>query len=354
MPHLFEPFRLRDVTLRNRIGVSPMCQYSSLDGFANDWHLVHLGARAIGGAGLIVAEATAVEARGRISPNDLGIWQDAHIDGLARVTAFIKSHGAAAGIQLAHAGRKASTARPWDGGKALDAASGGWRDVVGPSASPFGDGYVTPSALDVAQIAAVIAAFRDAARRADAAGFDLIELHAAHGYLLHSFYSPLSNTRTDAYGGAFDNRIRLTLEVIRAVRAVWPQHKPLALRISATDWVDGGWTLDDSVLLAKRAAALGVDLIDCSSGGAAPNITIPVGPGYQVPLSERVRREAQVPCATVGMISTAQHADEIVRNERADIVLLGRELLRDPHWPLRAAHTLGQTSPAPLQYARAI
>jgi 2,4-dienoyl-CoA reductase-like NADH-dependent reductase (Old Yellow Enzyme family) len=354
MPHLFDVFTLRGLTLRNRIGVSPMCQYSSVDGFANDWHLAHLGARAIGGAGLIITEATAVEARGRISPHDLGIWQDAHIDGLARVAAFVKSQGAVPGIQLAHAGRKASTARPWDGGQALDATHGGWDDVVGPSAAPFADGYVTPRALDVNELAGIVAAFASAARRADAAGFDLIEIHGAHGYLLHSFLSPLSNHRADAYGGGFAQRTRLMREVISAVRAVWPTRKPLALRISATDWIDGGWTPDESVMLAREAAALGVDLVDCSSGGAAPGAQIPVGPGYQVPFAERVRREAGVASAAVGMITTAAQADEIIRDGRADLVLIGRESLRDPHWPLHAARALGETMPTPPQYARAL
>jgi 2,4-dienoyl-CoA reductase-like NADH-dependent reductase (Old Yellow Enzyme family) len=354
MPHLFDTFSLRGLTLRNRIGVSPMCQYSSVDGFTNDWHLAHLGARAIGGAGLIITEATAVEARGRISPHDLGIWQDAHIDGLARVAAFVKSQGAVPGIQLAHAGRKASTARPWDGGHTLDATHGGWDDVVGPSAAPFADGYVTPRALDVDELAGIVAAFASAARRADAAGFDLIEIHGAHGYLLHSFLSPLSNRRADAYGGGFAQRTRLMREVISAVRAVWPARKPLVLRISATDWIDGGWTPDESVMLAREAAALGVDLVDCSSGGAAPGAQIPVGPGYQVPFAERVRREAGVASAAVGMITTAAQADEIIRDGRADLVLIGRESLRDPHWPIHAARALGETMPTPPQYARAL
>jgi 2,4-dienoyl-CoA reductase-like NADH-dependent reductase (Old Yellow Enzyme family) len=356
MPGLFDPLTLRDLTLRNRIGVSPMCQYSSTEGFANDWHLAHLGARAIGGAGLIIAEATAVEARGRISPDDLGIWDDAHIDGLARVTRFVKSQGAVAGIQLAHAGRKASTARPWDGGKSLGPDAGGWSDIVGPCALPFAEGYATPRALSEADIAGVVASFAQAARRADVAGFDLIEIHGAHGYLLHSFYSPLGNTRTDRYGGSFDNRVRLLIEVVMAVRTVWPERKPLALRISATDWLDdrGGWMLDDSVALASRVKSLGVDLVDCSSGGAAPNVAIPAGAGYQVPLAERVRRDAAVATATVGMITAAQHADEIIRNGRADLVLLGRESLRDPNWPIHAARALGQPAPAPPQYARAV
>lgn len=354
MAHLFDPLILRGITLRNRIGVSPMCQYSSSDGLANDWHLVHLGARASGGAGLIIAEATAVEARGRISPHDLGLWSDAHIEPLARAARFISSQGAVAAIQLAHAGRKASTARPWEGGKPVGPENGGWADIVAPSALPFNTGYATPRALSIEDIAGIVGAFRAAAARADAAGFDMIEIHAAHGYLLHSFLSPLSNQRSDAYGGSRDNRMRMLLEVVTAARAALPERKPLAVRISATDWVEGGWSIDDSVVLAQRLKGAGVDLVDCSSSGAVPVAPIPVGPGYQVPLSERVRRGADIATATVGMITQPQHADEIVRNGRADVVLLAREMLRDPHWPLRAAHALGvKTPPEPPQYARA-
>lgn len=332
-----------------------MCQYSAEDGLANDWHLVHLGARAAGGAGLVIAEATAVEARGRISPNDIGLWSDAQIEPLARVTRFLQSQGAVAAVQLAHAGRKASTARPWDGGKPVGADKGGWTDIVAPSATPFNDGYRTPHALSADEIAEVVRAFAHAAQRADAAGFDMVEVHGAHGYLLHSFLSPLSNTRTDAYGGSFDNRTRIMIEVVRAIRAVWPERKPLAVRLSATDWLEGGWTVHDSVLLARRLKDEGVDLVDCSSSGAVPVAPIPVGPGYQVPLAETVRREAGVATAAVGLISAPQHADEIVRNGRADVVLLARELLRDPHWPLRAAQALGHAvnTVAPPQYARA-
>jgi 2,4-dienoyl-CoA reductase-like NADH-dependent reductase (Old Yellow Enzyme family) len=332
-----------------------MCQYSAQDGLANDWHLVHLGARAAGGAGLVIAEATAVEARGRISPNDVGLWSDAQIEPLARVVRFLRSQGAVAALQLAHAGRKASTARPWDGGKPVGADNGGWTDIVAPSATPFNEGYLTPHALSADEIAGVVAAFARAAQRADAAGFDMVEVHGAHGYLLHSFLSPLSNTRTDAYGGGFDNRARIMIEVVRAIRAVWPERKPLAVRLSATDWLEGGWTVHDSVALARRLKTEGVDLVDCSSSGAVPVAPIPVGPGYQVPLAEAVRREAGVATAAVGLISTPQHADEIVRNGRADVVLLARELLRDPHWPLRAAQVLGYkvSAVAPPQYARA-
>ncbi len=354
MPHLFEPLVLRGVTLRNRIGVSPMCQYSAEDGMANDWHLVHLGARAVGGAGLVVAEATAVEARGRISPQDLGIWSDAHIPPLARIAAFIRAQGAVPGIQLAHAGRKAGTSRPWEGGKPLADAEGGWLPV-GPGAEPFSDGYRASHALTADELAGIVAAFRTAAERAAAAGFELVELHAAHGYLLHSFLSPLSNHRTDAYGGSFANRARLLLEVTRAVRAAWAADKPLAVRLSATDWVEGGWTADDSVALACLLKAEGVDLVDCSSGGVVPGVRIPAGAGYQVPLAEAVRRGAELPTAAVGMITDAMQADEIVRNGRADVVLLGREMLRDPYWAYHAAQRLGHkdTLPTPPQYLRA-
>lgn len=332
-----------------------MCQYSAEDGLANDWHLVHLGARAAGGAGLVIAEATAVEARGRISPNDLGLWSDAHVEPLARVARFLRSQGAVAAVQLAHAGRKASTARPWDGGKPVGADKGGWTDIVAPSATPFNEGYRTPHALSAGEIAGIVRAFAQAAQRADAAGFDMVEVHGAHGYLLHSFLSPLSNTRADAYGGSFDNRTRIMIEVVRAIRAVWPERKPLAVRLSATDWLEGGWTVQDSVALARHLKTEGVDLVDCSSSGAVPVAPVPVGPGYQVPLAETVRREAGVATAAVGLIGAPQHADEIVRNGRADVVLLARELLRDPHWPLRAAQVLGHkaSAVAPPQYARA-
>lgn len=352
MSHLFEPLTIRGVTLRNRVGVSPMCQYSSEDGFANDWHLVHLGARAAGGAALVIAEASAVEARGRISPNDLGIWKDDHIEMLARITRFIREQGAIPGIQIAHAGRKAGTARPWEGGKPLTDEQGGW-DVVAPSAIPFGEGYRTPHELSREEIAQIVNLFGEAAGRSALAGFRWIEIHAAHGYLLHSFLSPLSNQRTDEYGGSFENRIRIVIEVVRAVRRVWSDEKPLGVRFSATDWVEGGWTVEDSVELARRLKGEGVDLIDCSSGGIAPGIKIPTGAGYQVPLAERVRHGAEIATAAVGLITDATHADEIVRNGRADMVFLARELLRDPHWVLRAAHKLHQPAPVPSQYHRA-
>lgn len=359
MPHLFEPLTLRGLTLRNRIGVSPMCQYSADDGMANDWHLVHLGARAVGGAGLVIVEATAVEARGRISPGDLGIWGDEQIDPLARITEFMKAHGAAAGVQLAHAGRKASTARPFGEAAANNRAGlapdqGGWA-VVAPTDQPFADGYPQPNALTLDEIQGeIIPAFAAAAQRAVAAGFDVIEIHAAHGYLLHEFFSPLVNTRTDAYGGSFENRTRLTVEVARAIRTVIPDTLPLFTRISATDWLPDGWTGEDSVALARLLKAEGVDLIDCSTGGAVPGVKIPVAPSYQVPFAQQVRRDADLPTAAVGLITTPEQADGIVREGCADIVLLAREMLRDPYWAIRAAQTLGHFDKAlvPPQYWR--
>ncbi|MBO9539777.1 NADH:flavin oxidoreductase/NADH oxidase [bacterium] len=351
--HLFEPWALRALEFRNRIGVSPMCQYSCEDGFANDWHLVHLGSRAIGGAGLVMVEATAVEPIGRISPQDMGLWSDAHIEPLARVARFIREHGAVAGIQLAHAGRKASTSRPWEGDGALSPAQGGWEPVVAPSAIPFEEGCPMPVALNEAGIERVVQAFADSADWAIAAGFQLIEIHAAHGYLLHEFLSPLSNHRTDAYGGSFENRIRLLLRVVDAVRARCPEGMPLFVRISATDWADGGWDADQSVELARRLKPHGVDLIDVSSGGLVPKASIPVGPGYQVSFADRIRREAGIPTAAVGLISEPEQADAVIREGQADLVLLGRALLRDPYWPLHAAQALGHEAPWPPQYERA-
>lgn len=352
MAHLFEPLTLRGLTLRNRIGVSPMCQYSCQDGFATDWHLIHLGSRAVGGAGIVIAEATAVEARGQISPFDLGIWKDDHIDMLARIAHFVRDHGAAAGIQLAHAGRKAGTAQPWHGGKPLSDADGGW-EPVGPSPIAFSDAYRAPHELSVAEIGDIVAAFRDGAVRALEAGFQVAELHGAHGYLMHSFLSPLSNRRTDQYGGSFENRIRFALEVTRAVREVWPEDLPLFVRISCSDWVDGGWTIEDSIALTRLLKQEGVDLVDCSSGGNAAQAKIPVGAGYQVPFAESIRRATDVPTAAVGLITEPTHADAIIRNEQADLVLLARELLRDPYWPLHAAKALRQEPPTPPQYQRA-
>jgi 2,4-dienoyl-CoA reductase-like NADH-dependent reductase (Old Yellow Enzyme family) len=350
---LLTPLALRGVTLRNRIGVSPMCQYSSTDGFATDWHLVHLGRFAVGGAGLVLSEATAVTPEGRISPHDLGLWDDAHVEMLARIGRFVTAHGATFGFQLAHAGRKASTARPWEGGGPVAPADGGWAPVLAPSALPFDEGHPTPEALDTAGMRRIARAFADAARRALACGARVIELHAAHGYLLHAFLSPLANARTDAYGGAFANRVRFPLEVVDAVRAAWPDALPLLVRLSATDWRDDGWTLDDSVALARLLRERGVDLVDCSSGGVVPRVRIPVGPGYQVHLAERVRREAGVATAAVGLIEGPEQADTIVRSGQADLVLLGRALLRDPHWPLRAARVLRQPIDWPPQYERA-
>ncbi len=329
-----------------------MCQYSSEDGFANDWHLVHLGSRAAGGAGLVIMEATAVEARGRISPQDHGIWKDGHIAFLARIAAFLRQQGAVAGIQLAHAGRKASTYRPWSGSGAVPPEAGGWQPVA-PSALAFQPDYAVPAALTRDEIAALAVSFATAARRALEARFQVVELHFAHGYLMHEFLSPLSNHRTDEYGGAFENRIRFALETVRAVRAVWPEELPLFVRLSASDWVEGGWNIDESVELSKRLGALGVDLIDCSSGGLAPQQKIPLGPGYQVPFAARIRREAEIRTGAVGMITTPQQADEIVAGEQADLVLLAREFLRDPYFPLHAAKALGEKVPAPVQYGRA-
>ncbi len=351
--HLFTPLEIREVHLRNRVGVSPMCEYSSEDGFANDWHFVHLGSRAVGGAAMVMTEASAVLAEGRISPQDLGIWKDDHIPMLARIFRFIEEHGAVPAMQLAHAGRKASTAVPWMGGAALSESEQGWRPIFAPSAIPFSPKSITPEPLDNAEIARIVQAFGEAAQRAREAGARIVEVHAAHGYLLHEFLSPLSNTRTDCYGGSFGNRSRMLCQVVQAIRQTWPASLPLFVRISATDWAEGGWTIQDSVGLAKQLQPLGVDLIDCSSGGAVPNVTIPAGPGYQVPFAERVRKEAGIATAAVGMITTPQQADQIIRDGQADMVFLARALLRDPYWPLRAADELGQDGPWPKQYLRA-
>ncbi|GAB4092661.1 NADH:flavin oxidoreductase/NADH oxidase [Flaviaesturariibacter terrae] len=352
MSLLFSPIVFRGIRLSNRIVVSPMCQYSSVDGFANDWHLVHLGSRAVGGAGLVFTEATAVSPEGRISPDDLGIWSDAHIDGLKRITAFISAQGAVPGIQLAHAGRKASTSAPWKGGKGISEADGGWK-VVGPSALPFRDDYPVPAALDAEGLQQVRDDFRAAARRALEAGFRVVEIHAAHGYLLHQFLSPLSNTRSDEYGGSFDNRVRLLLEVTDAVRSLWPTELPLFVRISATDWTEGGWTVEDSIALARLLSELGVDLIDCSSGGNVPKAAIPVGPLYQVPFAAQIRRGSGLRTGAVGMINTAAEAEGILQAGDADLVFQARELLRDPYFPLHAAAALGGEIAWPVQYERA-
>ena len=329
-----------------------MCQYSSHDGFAADWHLVHLGSRAQGGAGLVILEASAVLPEGRISSGDLGLWKDAHIPALDRIVQFIHSQGARAAIQLAHAGRKASMAIPFAGERLLLPAEGGWQPVA-PSALAFASNYAVPQALDQAGIAAIINSFALAARRALKAGFDVVEIHAAHGYLLHQFLSPLANQRTDAYGGSFQNRIRLALQVVDAVRAEWPVHLPLFVRISATDWVAGGWSIDESVQLARLLRDHGVDLVDVSSGGQVPNAQIPIGPGFQVEFASRIRREAAIPTAAVGMITGPAQADAIVAQGNADLVLLAREFLRDPYWPLHAAAALGESASWPDQYLRA-
>ena len=353
MPHLFDPLTLRGITLRNRIAVSPMCEYSSTDGFPSDWHLVHLGSRAVGGAGLVLTEAAAVAAEGRISPQDLGIYHDEHIEPLRRITRFIEEQGAVAGIQLAHAGRKASTARPWEGKDAVTVESGGWRPVFGPSALAFDDGYVLPEALSVDGISQVVQDFAQAAKRAADAGFRVAELHAAHGYLLHEFLSPQSNQRTDQYGGSFENRTRIVRETVEAVRAVWPEQFPLFVRLSATDWTEGGWDIAQSVELTRMLKPLGVDLIDTSTGGNVPRAKIPVGPGYQVQFAEQIKRDTGVLTGAVGLITDPQQADGIIREGKADLVLLARELLRDPYWPRRAAKELGAEIAAPVQYGRA-
>jgi 2,4-dienoyl-CoA reductase-like NADH-dependent reductase (Old Yellow Enzyme family) len=349
---LFEPFPQRSLSLRNRIVVSPMCQYSAVDGVPEHWHLVHLGSRAVGGAGAVIAEATAVSAQGRISPGDTGIWNDGQVAAWQPITAFIAAQGAVPGVQLAHAGRKASAHRPWDGGGALTAAQGAWTTVA-PSALPFDTGWHTPEALDAAGIRQLIDDFRAAARRALAAGFRLVELHAAHGYLLHQFLSPLSNLRDDEYGGSYERRVRLVREVTAAVREEWPAELPLWLRISATDWAEGGWDIEQSVRLARELKPLGVDLVDVSSGGLLPHVKIPLAPGYQVPFAARVRREAGIATGAVGLITGARQAADIVDNGEADVVLIARESLRDPYFPRRAAQELGAQLPAPAQYRRA-
>jgi 2,4-dienoyl-CoA reductase-like NADH-dependent reductase (Old Yellow Enzyme family) len=352
MPDLFSPLTIRGVTFRNRITVSPMCEYSSEDGFANDWHLVHLGCRAVGGAGLVFTEAAAVEPRGRISPADLGIYRDEHIEMLLRIARFIRAQGAVPGIQIAHAGRKASTRVPWEGGAAIPDSEGGWQTVA-PSAIPFRPGDAAPAELTHSGIRGIVEAFAAAARRAAAAGFQVVEIHAAHGYLIDEFLSPLSNHRADEYGGPFDNRIRFALEVAAAVRDGWPDSLPLFMRISAIDWVEDGWQLEDSVELARCLRPLGVDLIDCSSGGIVPYAKIQLGPAYQTPFAERIRCESGVLTGAVGMITEPHQADAIIRGGRADMVLLAREFLRDPYWPLHAARSLGAPAAVPKQYARA-
>jgi 2,4-dienoyl-CoA reductase-like NADH-dependent reductase (Old Yellow Enzyme family) len=351
MSLLFQPLTLRGATFRNRAWVSSMCQYSSTDGFPSDWHLVHLGSLARGGAGLVMTEATAVTAEGRISPQDAGIWNDEQAAAYERIVAFIKGQGAVPGIQLAHAGRKASTQRPWDGSGSVSLADGGWLSVA-PSAVAFGN-YAAPRALSLEEIEDVVRAFSAAATRALAAGFEVAEIHAAHGYLIHQFLSPLSNLRDDAYGGDFGGRTRLLIEVVEAVRAVWPADKPLFVRFSATDWVEGGWTPEETVDLSKLVADLGVDLIDVSSGGLDPRQQIPVGPGYHVPFARQVREGSGLPVATVGLITEPTQAEQVLADESADAVLLGRAMLRNPNWPQTAARELGDDLDWPAQYLRA-
>lgn len=358
MSRLFQEFRLKDITLRNRIAVSPMCQYSSENGFPNDWHFVHLGSRAVGGAGLVIVEATAVTPEGRISPADSGIYLDEHIEPFARLSRFMKTHGAVPGIQIAHAGRKASANKPWEGDDHIDSGKGGW-DTIAPSAIAFGGNLPkVPKEMAVADIVRVREAFVAAAKRSLAAGYEWLELHFAHGYLAHEFYSPLANHRSDAYGGSFENRIRFIEETFAAVRAVWPERLPLTARLSVTDWTEGGVTVEESIELTKRLKAAGLDLLDVSQGFVTPDISkIPWGPGFMVPIAERIRSEAGVPTAVGWMISDPQQAEEIVASGRADLVLLARELLRDPYWPYHAATKLGVPEAfnlLPPQYARAV
>jgi 2,4-dienoyl-CoA reductase-like NADH-dependent reductase (Old Yellow Enzyme family) len=350
---LLSPLSIGGLELRNRIVMSPMCQYSAEEGMANDWHLVHLGSRAAGGVSLVIVEATAVTRVGRISPGDLGIWTDAHAEPLARIARFIRSQGAAAGIQLAHAGRKASHNLPWHGGATLKPGEGGW-NVIGPSAIPFDDADPPPVALDEAGIQGIIEAFEAATRRALLAGFQIIEIHAAHGYLLHEFLSPISNHRTDSYGGTLENRMRLLLEVSLRLRRLLPKEMPLFVRISATDWVEGGWDIDQSVILCQRLKDVGVDLIDVSSGGMTPKARIPVGKGYQVPFARRIRAEAKIKTGAVGLITEPRHANEIITGGDADLVFLARELLREPYWALKAQTELGGEPSWPIQYGYAV
>jgi 2,4-dienoyl-CoA reductase-like NADH-dependent reductase (Old Yellow Enzyme family) len=349
---IFDELPIRSVTLANRVVVSPMCQYSSVDGFANDWHLVHLGSRAVGGAALVFAEASAVVPEGRISAYDLGIWKDEHVDSLARITRFIREQGALAGIQIAHAGRKASTPRPWEGSGTIPESKGGWEPVA-PSAIPFDSNHATPSPLLEGDIRKIVEAFGAAAQRAWEAGFEVLEIHAAHGYLIHEFLSPLTNQRGDSYGRTFENRTRFLREVVSAVRRVWPDGNPLFVRISASDWVEGGWDIDQSIELSNQLGPLGVDVIDCSSGGIVPHANIPVRPGYQTPFSKQIRDATGILTAAVGLIDDPRFADEILDRGDADLIVLARELLRHPYWPLHVAREFGFRVPWPVQYLRA-
>jgi 2,4-dienoyl-CoA reductase-like NADH-dependent reductase (Old Yellow Enzyme family) len=352
MSALFEPLRLREVTLRNRIAVSPMCQYSARDGMPNEWHLVHLGSRAVGGAGLVIAEASAVSPEGRISPDDTGLWSNAHAEAWGKVARFVAEQGAVPAIQLAHAGRKASTDTPWRGGRPVGADARGWTPV-GPSPLPFAPGYPVPRELTEEEVIGVVGAFRDAARRAEEAGFQVVEIHMAHGYLLHQFLSPLTNRRTDEYGGSLDGRMRLPLEVARAVREAFPVERPVFARISATDWVEGGWDLEQSIVLARELGGRGIDLVDCSSGGAVPDAKVPLAPGYQVPFAAEVRERTPIATGAVGLLTEPELAEAIVARGQADLVLLARQMLRDPYWPLHAAQALGAEGSWPVQYLRA-
>ncbi len=352
MSLLFTPLQLRDLTIRNRIFLSPMCMYSANDGLPTEWHMVHLGSRAVGGAGLVMTEFTAVTPEGRISPEDLGLWSDTHAERLAPITAFIRKQGAVAAIQLAHAGRKAGTAAPWNGGLPLKPNEGGWQNV-GPSPVGFAPGHTIPHELNENELDGIVEKFTAAARRAQMAGFQVVEIHMAHGYLLHSFLSPLSNQRKDEYGGSFENRLRLPLRVAQKVREVWPQQWPVFVRISATDWVDGGWDLPQSIELGIRLRELGIDLIDCSSGGLTPDARFPAGPGYQTPFADAIRHKASIPTSAVGLITSPIQAEHILRTGQADAVSLAREMLRDPYWPIRAARELGDDVKWPVQYERA-
>lgn len=352
MKFLFQSLKIKNIEFKNRIVVSPMCQYSSEDGFANDWHLVHLGSRAVGGAGLIIAEASAVSPEGRITPADLGIWKDEHIDNLKRITTFIHQHGSIAGIQLAHAGRKASCSEPWKGGKQISAERGGWQTLA-PSSVPFLETDSLPVELSGTEIERIVNDFKKATQRAIAASFKVLEIHAAHGYLINSFLSPLSNLRTDEYGGSFENRVRFLLEIIDEVNTVWPKDQPLFVRISAIDWAEGGWTLDDSVKLASLLKNKNVDLIDCSSGGLVSYAKIKTKPGYQVPFAEAIKKQTGIMTGAVGMITDVEQAENILKNGQADMVLMAREYLREPYFPLTAAHILGENVEWPVQYQRA-
>jgi 2,4-dienoyl-CoA reductase-like NADH-dependent reductase (Old Yellow Enzyme family) len=352
MSKLFSPLIIKDITLKNRIAISPMCQYTAVDGFANDWHLVHYGSRAVGGASLILQEATAVSPEGRISPGDLGLYKEEHIEKLRQITDFIHQQGVVAGIQLAHAGRKAGCAVAWQGGKQLNLNEGGWTTVA-PSAIAFNPDDISPQELDAEGIKKVVADFKTAAERAFLSGYKLIEIHAAHGYLIHQFLSPLSNHRADSYGGSFENRVRLLLEIVRAINTVWPHNLPLFVRISVTDWVEGGWHAEEAVQLSKLLKLEGVDLIDCSSGGMVPYAKIPLGPGYQVQFAERIKRESNLLTGAVGMITEVKQAEDILANNQSDLIIIGRASLRDPYFTLHAAQLSGDDIEWPLQYLRA-